>query len=118
MLSKNRWAQAKRSDRPRAEPEPEHADLATMAQVRETECTRVFGVQFDDAFARARLPCESAALENVGQPALHITSATPRSLPPPFAWASGTRHWTASELEKLKALQVKMTRGIVPRLSR
>lgn len=33
-----------------------------------------------------------------------------------FAWASGTRHWTALELQKLKALQVRMTRraGHVP----
>lgn len=31
---------------------------------------------------------------------------------PCFAWASGTRHWSASELQKLKALQVCMKRSI------
>lgn len=31
---------------------------------------------------------------------------------PCFAWASGARHWSASELQKLKALPSKMMRRI------
>lgn len=92
-LSKKKRAQVQRSDQPRVEPESERAELATMAQVPETEGMRVLGApvhvysdtmrEFDAVVARARgaPSMRKRRCGNAWQVEHQVASATPRNLP-------------------------------------
>lgn len=122
-LNQCKWAQVKRRDQRRAEPEPEHAELAAIAQVPEAEYMKVLGApvhmqagstqEFDDAVARVWSFVHTKGFMWIIRGHLHgKLRVLHLGMFPCFAWEGGTMHRSASELQKKKARQVRMTHRI------
>lgn len=112
-LSKCRWAEVRRADPPAQPAAEEHAELREMATVATTSTMHVLGAEVhmqvdqDLEFASAHLSVGSmqrALCDKLR--ILHI------SVYACFAWARGTRQWTAAELQQLKSMQVRIRRRL------
>lgn len=113
-LSKCKWAPVKRDDQRANGPKPEHRELAAMSRVPDAESMLVLGapgkIQADSTLEIAHVVARAWSALHAKVPVLRSRGHLNAKLRvlhlgifPCFAWASGTRHWCASELQKLKA---------------
>lgn len=107
---------------------PEHADLDVMTQVPANETMHILGapvsttadleLEFAEIIAKGLQTLHSKApfwrsggSKGARLKVLHLSASVDAC----FSWASGTRHWTAGELQQVRSLQLKMSRRIAKR---